>query len=257
MSDKKEKLYKYLKKRNYFELEEKVSAAAKSARSTTKQLSERQKKKKFVDAVKRFQTFSDLPATGRVNKATMQEIEKPRCGNPDLTLAESVTLEAMPPRWNTKNITYGFRNVTQQIQPPQVVKNAIATAFGIWRQAVPTFSFREVSLAEGPMIKFLFIAGPHGDGENFAGGDGVVGHAFPPNSPTLRGEVHFDNAEQWGVDGSATKIDLITVAIHEIGHALGLVEHSTNSNAQMFAKYTRVFRGLHPEDVARIQNLYP
>ncbi|HEY0459466.1 MAG TPA: matrixin family metalloprotease [Pyrinomonadaceae bacterium] len=255
MSDKKEKLYKYLKKRNYLELEEDISAAAKSAKRKAKRFSAIEEKKNLVNAIKRFQTFSGLPATGRANKPTIQEIEEPRCGNSSITLAESVLFDALPPRWHTSNITYGFSRITLQL-PQQDVRRAIEFAFRIWRQAFTDFRFTEVPLAQAPMINFTFIAGAHGDHQNFSGQDGILGHSFPPNSPVRRGQVHFDDGEVWGLDGSPSKKDLITVAIHEIGHALGLVEHSLNRDAQMYEKYLRVFRGLDQEDVNRIVNLY-
>lgn len=253
MNRKKEKLYKYLKERNYLELEESLSADANNAELSSKSQSARQERKKMVNAVKRFQTFSALPATGRVNKTTLRETEKPRCGFPDLTFHELLLMDAAPPRWNTLNITYGFRNFTQQLPIP-AIRNAVAAAFNFWRLAFPPFNFREVSMDDNPLIVILFIAGRHGD-LDFRGADGDLAHAFLPNSPILPGDIHFDNAESWSLDNPTTLKDLMTVAIHEIGHSLGLV-HSTNEDAQMFATYRGLRRGLHPEDVARIRNLY-
>lgn len=253
MNGKKEKLYKYLKEKNYLDLEQRLSADADKARRSSKSQSARQEKKKMVKAVKRFQTFSALPATGRVNKPTLQETEKPRCGFPDITSQELLLMDAAPPRWNTLNITYGFRNFTQQL-PTQAIRNAVAAAFSVWNLAFPPFNFREVLMDDNPLIVILFITGQHGD-LDFRGADGDLAHAFLPNSSVLPGDIHFDNDERWSLDDPASFKDLMTVAIHEIGHSLGLI-HSTNENAQMFATYRGLRRELHPEDVARIQNLY-
>lgn len=59
----------------------------------------------------------------------------------------------------------------------------------------------------------------------------------------------------WATDG-VNNYDLETVVLHENGHALGL-DHSTVPEAVMFASYQELRRGLHPDDVAGIEFLYP
>ena len=82
-----------------------------------------------------------------------------------------------------------------------------------------------------------------------------MAHAFfpPPAGGTYAGHLHFDDDESWSSDG--TGIDLETVALHEIGHLLGIM-HSNDPTAIMYATYTVENRFLSSDDIAAIHALY-
>ena len=77
------------------------------------------------------------------------------------------------------------------------------------------------------------------------------------NSPggSVLGDVHFDDANLWSDGGTGGTIDFFTVAVHELGHALGL-GHSDVVGSIMEAIYAGPRRTLHEDDIAGIQALY-
>jgi hypothetical protein len=75
----------------------------------------------------------------------------------------------------------------------------------------------------------------------------------PINGGSSAGDVIFNANVSWKLSGGDT--DLETVAIHEIGHALGM-DHSSLTNAVMYAYYNGIKQSLTTDDIAGIQSVY-
>lgn len=160
--------------------------------------------------------------------------------------------------WNRPNITFRFINGTTDIAN-NGEHTAVRQAFQIWSDYAQ-LNFTELTTGTAD-ISISWATGNHGDGAPFDGTGGarnVLAHAFFPGSG-LGGDVHFDDAEAWTTAErppfSGQPIDLVTVAAHEIGHALGL-DHSPENCALMAAEYNGSHRYLAPDDIAGIRNLY-
>jgi acylphosphatase len=218
------------------------------------------------EGLRSFQAFNNLPVTGELDEATLRKMSLPRCGFPDVPGAalaitdpagdpEVAAFVAQGSKWNKTALTYGFQNFTSDLSQAQI-RAAVQQAFGLWAAVTP-LTFSEVAVASPPDIVIRFASGNHGDGNNFDGAGGVLAHAYypPPGGGTLAGDAHFDDAETWSVVLPPTGTDLVSVAAHEFGHALGLA-HSNVAGALMAPFYTGAHRQLEADDIAGIQSIY-
>ena len=84
----------------------------------------------------------------------------------------------------------------------------------------------------------------------------ILAYAFlppPANGGTAAGDIFFNTSMSWQING--TTYDLMTVAMHEFGHALGM-NHSTISTAVMWPSYTGAKQVLTTDDTSGIRTIY-
>lgn len=82
---------------------------------------------------------------------------------------------------------------------------------------------------------------------------GVIAHAFFPSRNHFGGDIHFDDAETFKYK-TGKGIVLVSTAMHESGHALGL-GHSKEKSSIMYPYY-RGQTTLGQIDIENIQKLY-
>ncbi|XP_006495379.2 metalloendoproteinase 3-MMP-like [Citrus sinensis] len=222
-------------------------------------------------AIKTYQLNYHLKSTGILDANTVAKMAIPRCGVADIVNGTTQMRSGKKrqqhnhhfrtvshysffrgsPRWPASkfSLTYAFRPGTRSdaITP-------VARAFQTWA-ANTQFKFSKIEDFANADIKISFESGDHGDGNPFdgrGGPEGIIAHAFAPTN----GRFHYDADEPWAVGAVQGAFDLETVALHEIGHLLGL-HHSSVEGAIMYPSIAAgVKKGLHGDDIQGIRDLY-
>ncbi|KAL8132404.1 hypothetical protein AgCh_008058 [Apium graveolens] len=227
-------------------------------------------------AMKTYQANFNLNVTGTLDSETISKMAMPRCGVPDIvngtntmrinkkrhhhhtsrknlhTVSHYTFFPGSPtPRWpvGKTTLTYWFDETT-----PSDAKPAFVRAFNRWASVTQYFSFSETQYYDSSDLTIGFASGDHGDGHPFDGPGRVLAHAFKPTD----GRLHCDADESFSIGAipNSNYIDLVSVAMHEIGHLLGL-GHSSVENALMYPT-TRpgVSTDIQDDDLEGMRALY-
>uniref|UniRef100_G3W9L4 Matrix metallopeptidase 21 n=1 Tax=Sarcophilus harrisii TaxID=9305 RepID=G3W9L4_SARHA len=197
----------------------------------------------LAKAIAMFQSFSQLPVTGQLDKATLAAMNQPRCGVPDRLRAFSRRLL----RWRLVGEGYSSQlSVEEQ-------RFIFKLAFRMWSEVSP-LKFKEDRLSPAARvdIKLGFGRGRHlGCSRPFDGSGQEFAHTW------IFGDIHFDDDEHFTSPSSDTGISLLKVALHEIGHVLGL-PHLDRSGSIMRPNYSPQEAALELgwADRKAIQSLY-
>ncbi|KAI5341091.1 hypothetical protein L3X38_020365 [Prunus dulcis] len=168
-------------------------------------------------AIKTYQINYHLKATGTLDAKTVSNMMMPRCGVADII-----------------NGTSSMRSGKQR-HPHHHHHGGHTVAHYPFFRGNPKWPASKYHLT------YAFLQG------------GTIAHAFAPTN----GRFHYDADELFSVGSVSGAYDLETVALHEIGHLLGL-GHSSVQGAIMYPTISPVVtqQSLHGDDIQGIKALY-
>ena len=157
------------------------------------------------------------------------------------------------PGQGSTELSYYIGNAPSTIDQASF-ESAIETALNVWSDVVD-IQFTETS-RPGQRDSLDFKAA------NIDGSGGTLAQAYLPddvNPARIAGDVEFDNSESWEIGNAAGRraFDLVQVAVHEIGHALGIDHiHDSGSVLAPFVSPTQSFSQLSDHDIEAALELY-
>merc|ERR1719369_99751 len=207
-----------------------------------------------AEAVKSFQKFAGLEATGKVDEDTLKLMKLPRCGVKDFVpgvLPGNIgRYQTQGSRWEKRSLTYRVTQYSRKMTGA-LVNADVKRAFKYWSDVT---NLKFVSKERGDVdIEIGFFTFSHGDGDPFDGIGGTLAHAY---FPRYGGDVHMDDSETW-TENSHKGTNFLQTLTHEIGHSLGLSHSRVSASvmAPFYRGWDPAFK-LHSDDIQGIQSLY-
>lgn len=208
-------------------------------------------------AVKAFQKNYGLKQDGKIGPVTIRNMERPRCGFPDVFNEDNEEMQRFlavtRTKWNKSELTY----YVDKYAPKKLGKSAqlalLKQAFASWEQVPIKLKFKQTNQ---PGSADIIISCEQGRKFGFDGRGGTLAWAYVPQGDDRQLFLVFDYDEIF-VDqvSSYGEIRYLNVAAHEIGHTLGLL-HTQKEDQLLFFAYSQNISSPQWEDKQRVQEIY-
>jgi Matrixin/Putative peptidoglycan binding domain len=189
-------------------------------------------------AVRALQTARNEPPTGVVDSALAQLMQQPRCGVPDgiPTLDGRDKFHLHNAAWNITQFAWKLANDTADDGISGATARAHLTqAFNQW-QAVTNLQFADVTNMGYELTPILiqFVDFDTLSDLTTPAQRNALAHAYPPGGYN-QGLIRFNTKKTWSTmdPTPAGSFDFQSVALHEIGHMLGLQHSSVGTQASV------------------------
>lgn len=150
--------------------------------------------------------------------------------------------------WNYYNLNYYIQNSASTLTYSEC-QTVIQNAFNQWSKYTQ-FTFTQTTNYSDADITISWETGDHGDNQPFYPNSNVLAHAtLGKHNQTPPTYIHFNDY----IDFSS--YNLYQLALHEIGHVLGLPDDNMHTTAVMFGNYG-YFTNLTYYDVDALYNIY-
>lgn len=164
----------------------------------------------------------------------------------------------MPDGTNIGGVASNLQATLNNVTSTATWQNQFRRAAAIW-QEVAGFNLVEVSDNGAPVGGIGNQQDDPRFGDIRIGGTAMhpayLGYSLMPppvNGGPDAGDIVINTAQAWKINND---YDLLSVAIHEFGHSLGM-GHSDIVAASMYTYYAWMKQSLQPDDIAGIRNLY-
>ena len=197
-------------------------------------------------ALKSYQNFFNLTETGYLDNETLQQISFLRCAVPDMNFTYNLSASnnmswPLGTKWfpNGTNLTYGFLAASKI--PPNATK-VFRDSFKRWSDAIGVLNLTETTYNDAANIKIGFYN--FSDIMDVEVVGGTLIELIPGNNShadVTFGDMLLDATKYWALPNASITssswqqgiVDLSTVAMHQIGHLLGL-SHSSHNDSVMY-----------------------
>lgn len=205
-------------------------------------------------AVIAYQKFHGLMEDGLVGPITRDHLKQPRCGRPDVK-PSSLEGEAAtePCTWDSRTVTWSVYNAPDRVTL-QSCREIAQRAFEAW-SAAGVLSFAESGDTNTANIRIGWERERDFPVLGASDTDDAIAYGYAPCGHAMSGCILLDSSRRWS--GTKGENEIYKVILHEIGHAIGIIQHSAEADDIMRAQPLFAPGDVTANDESRMRELYP